>query len=279
MEVGSCESDRTTPALVVGARFCRDYWLRLLAISAAVIAPCLWHSHIEAGDLPSHLYNAWLAHLIKTGKAPGLWLAQRWNNVLFDFTVSWLGNVLGWRAAEKVAVCAAVLIFVWGAFALACVMARRPSWMVLAPLAMVSYGWTFEMGFMNYYISIGLAFLGLAILARGRGWERGLAAVLAPLIWLAHPVGLVVLLAFGAYVVIAEHLRLRHHIYLFAISVLLLLGMHLFFRFHRAALGVTWRYKPTFVHDGIDQLLLYGPHYMLPARLFRALFSACVRAG
>ena len=271
----SFESNQNAPALAVVARFGRDYWLRLLAISAVVIAPCLWHPRIEAGDLPSHLYNAWLTHLIKAGQAPGLWLAQRWNNVLFDFALSWLGNIASWGIAEKIAVCAAVLIFFWGAFALVCAMTRHIPWFVLPCLAMVAYGWTFEMGFMNCYISIGLVFLGLAILVRGRGWERGLAAVLAPLIWLAHPLGLVLLVTVGAYVVLAEHLSPRHHVYLFVTSVLLLLGVHFFIRVHYSSSGVDWRYGPTFVHDGTDQLLLYGPQYMLPARLFRAFLWAC----
>jgi hypothetical protein len=270
-----CESDRrSAPALTAVANFVRDYWLRLLAISVAVIAPCLWHPRIEAGDLPSHLYNAWLTHLIKTGQAPGLWLAHRWNNVLFDFALSWLGNIFGWGAAEKITVCAAVLVFFWGAFALVCALTRHISWFLLPCLAMVAYGWTFEMGFMNCYISIGLAFFGLAILARGRGWERGLTAILVPLVWLAHPLGLVLLVGVGAYVVLAERLPPRHHVYLLGTSVLLLLGIHLFIRVHYSG-GVNWRYKPTFVHDGIDQLLLW-PHYMLPARLFRAFLWACL---
>jgi hypothetical protein len=271
----SSESNQSAAALAVVARFVRDYWPQLLAISVAVIAPCLWHPRIEAGDLPSHLYNAWLTHLIKAGQAPGLWLAQRWNNVLFDFELSWLGNIVGWGSAEKVAVSAAVLIFFWGAFALVCAMTRHVPWFVLPCLAMVAYGWTFEMGFMNCYISLGLAFLGLAILVRGRGWEQGLAALLVPLIWLAHPLGLALLATVGAYIVLAERLP-RHHVYLFVTSILLLLGLHLFIRVHYSGSGVDWKYGPPFVHDGTDQLLLYGPKYMLPARLFRAFLWACL---
>jgi len=269
-----CESNRSASALTAVASFVRDYWPCLLVSSALVIAPCLWHRRIEAGDVPSHLYNAWLTHLIEAGQAPGLWLAHRWNNVLFDFALSWLGNIFGWAPAEKIAVCGAVLIFFWGAFALVCALTRKIPWFLLPCLAMVAYGWTFEMGFMNCYISIGLAFFGLALLTRGRGWERGLAAILVLFVWLAHPLGLVLLVAVGAYVVLAERLSPRQHVYLLGISVLLLLGTHLFIRLHYSG-GVSWRYKPTFVHDGTDQLLLW-PHYMLPARLFRAFLWACL---
>ena len=257
------------------ARFVRNFWPRLVAISFAVIIPCLWHPHIEAGDLPSHVYNAWLAHLIKTGRAPSLWLARRWNNVLFDLALSGIGNVVGWRAAEKIATCGAVLIFFWGAFALVCAMTRRLNWFLLPCLAIIAYGWTFEMGFMNCYISLGLAFFALAALVRGRGWERGLAVVLAPLIWLAHPLGLALLVTLGAYAVLAERLPLRHRLYLFVTSALVLVGIHIFIRVHYPT-GITWRYEPHYVLDGFDQVLLYGSQYMLPARLFRGFVWACL---
>ena len=272
----SCESNGSAPALPVVASFLRDYWRRLLAISALVIVPCLWHPRIEAGDLPSHLYNAWLAHLVTTGQAPGLWLAQRWNNVLFDFALSGMGKIVGWGVAEKIAVSGAVLIFFWGAFALVCALTRHLPWFLLPCMAIVAYGWTFEMGFMNNYISFGLAFFGLAIVVRGRGWERGLAVVLAPLIWLAHPLGLVVLVSVSAYVVLAKRLPQRHHMYLFVASVLMLMGIYFLIRVHYSPGSVRWRLEPPFVHDGTDQFLLYGPQYILPARLFRAFVWFCL---
>src|ERR1019366_9321291 len=108
-----------------------------------------------------------------------------------------------------------------------------------------------------------------------RGWERSLAAVLAPLIWLAHPLGFVLLVTVGAYVVLAERLPPQHHAYLFLTSVLLLLGMHFLIRVHYSRGGVIWAYEPPFVHDGIDQLLLW-PQYLLLARLFRAFLWACL---
>jgi len=222
------------------------------------------------------LYNAWLAHLIKTGQAPGLWLAPRWNNVLFDLTLSGLGNIMNWGVAEKVATCGAVLIFFWGAFALVSAVTRQLPWLFLPCLAMVAYGWTFEMGFMNNYISIGLAFLGVAILIRGRGWERAWAAALVPLIWLAHPLGLVLLVNFGVYILLAEHFPPRQRLYLFLTAVLVLVAIHLFLRVHFPH-GVIWKSSlRRFVYDGLDQLLLYGPQYLLPAQLFRAFLWTCL---
>src|ERR1035437_5530961 len=64
-------------AMEAAGEFLREYWLRFVTISAVVLIPCVWHHHLEAGDLPSHLYNAWLAQLIAKGQAPGLFLAPQ----------------------------------------------------------------------------------------------------------------------------------------------------------------------------------------------------------
>src|SRR5436305_5040590 len=90
---------------------------RIPVICIALLIPCWWQRHIEAGDLGSHVYNAWLAQLIEKGQAPGLYLAHLWNNVFFDVLLLKLGNQFGLAAAEKVAVSLCVLIFFWGVFA------------------------------------------------------------------------------------------------------------------------------------------------------------------
>src|ERR1700724_1322715 len=105
-------------------------WL-ILAVSFAMIGPCLWHRRIEAGDLGSHVYNAWLAQLIERGQAPGLYLARQWNNLLFDFLLSKLGNLFGLAAAQKILVPLCALIFFWGAFALIADVSQRPPWFLV----------------------------------------------------------------------------------------------------------------------------------------------------
>src|SRR5271170_5237212 len=85
----------------------------ILAVSLAMVVPCFWHRHIEAGDLGSHVYNAWLAQLIEKGQAPGLYIARQWNNVLFDWLMLHAANVVGFLAAEKIVVSACVLTFFW----------------------------------------------------------------------------------------------------------------------------------------------------------------------
>jgi hypothetical protein len=131
------------------------------------------------------------------------------------------------------------------------------------------------MGFLNNYISFGLMFFALALLIRGRGWERGLVVVLAPLIWLAHPLGMALLVALGVYALLAERLPPRYRLYLFVASALVLVGIHIFIRVHYPD-RIEWRYEPHYVHDGFDQLLLYGSQYLLPARLLRVFVWFCL---
>ena len=61
--------------------------------------------------------------------------------------------------------------------------------MLTPVIALITYGYTFRMGFFNYYLAIGLSFFALAIFWRGRGWERLLAVAIAPLVLLAHAIG------------------------------------------------------------------------------------------
>ena len=113
-------------------------WL-VLVISAALLLPCLWHPRIEAGDLASHVYNAWLAQLIEKGQAPGLYIAGQWKNVLFDVALLGLGNLLGLAVAQKIVVAVCVLVFFWGVFALIAAVTERPPWFLSPCIAMLAY--------------------------------------------------------------------------------------------------------------------------------------------
>ena len=133
-------------------------------LSFLILIPCFWLPRIEAGDLASHTYNAWLTSLILEGKAPGLWLAPQSNNVMFDIALFRLASVVGFGAGEKIAVCISVLIFFWGSFAFISAVGERPAYFLMPLLSVLAYGWTFHMGFFNFYLSIGLACAGLAVL-------------------------------------------------------------------------------------------------------------------
>ncbi len=266
-----------TSALAAGARFLRESWLFVLATSTALLVPCFWHKRIEAGDLGSHTYNAWLAQSIERGQAPGLWLANQWNNMLFDTSLSRLGNVLGLRVAEKICISVAVLVFFWGAFAMIGAMARRAPRPLTPCLAMIAYGWTFQQGFINYYISVGLAFFGVAFLLRGKGLELALALALLPLIWMAHPLGVVVLLGLGMYVTRATKLSPRRQLTLLAGSGFLLVAAIAFVAARFSVLRPEEGPLQTLMkYNGADQLMLYGARYRLPSAMLVIFVVTCM---
>jgi hypothetical protein len=257
----SPQTDPCASALAQSAAFVRKNALRLLLISAVVLVPVFWHRNIAAGDLGSHLYNAWLAQLVERGYAPGLWLAPRWNNALFDLLLGALGHFVSLHVAEKIAVSLAVLIFFWGTFAFVCAATRRAPWLLCPVIAIFSYGYSFEMGFLNFYISLGLAFFGIAIFWRGRGWERWIAVALAPLAMLAHPLGFAWLVAASVYVALAEAIPRRYQILLVAAAGLVLYAARYYFWHHDI---VQARDDPFYFFNGSDQLLLFGPRYAIP---------------
>jgi hypothetical protein len=240
----------------------RRNYFKIFAISAFVLIPCLWHRRIAAGDLASHMYNAWLAQLIVRGQVTGLWLDTRWNNVLFDLFVSGLGKLFSLQAAEKIAVCVCVLIFFWCAFALVSAASRRAPWFLVPLFAMITYGYTFHMGFFNYYLSLGWSFLGIAIFWRGKRWERLIPLALAPLILLAHPLGLAWMAGAIAYMAIARAIQPRHQPWLLLIAGMALALIHFDFWRHYEIMAQA---KQFYFFNGADQLLLFGPRYDIPS--------------
>jgi hypothetical protein len=129
----------------------------------------------KPANLGSHVYNAWLVQLIERGQAPGLWIANQHVNILFDLMMDNLVRFFSFGASEKIAVSICVLIFFWGAFAFASSESRRASWTIVPILAITTYGWTFHVGFFNYYLSVGLSLWALAIFWHGSRAERLIA--------------------------------------------------------------------------------------------------------
>src|SRR5713101_5036197 len=164
------------------ANFIQRTPIRAVLISVLVLAPCFWQPHIQAVDLSSHLYNAWLSILIGEGKAPGLAIVSQHTNVLFDLVLAGLMRALGPWGAEHIAVPLAVLVFFWGAFVMICCISHRRPWYILSLIAMLSYGWTYHMGFMNFYLSLGLCFWAFGLLWQ-QHWKAALYAL--PLVALA----------------------------------------------------------------------------------------------
>lgn len=234
-------------------------WL-ILAVSLAVIVPCFWHRRIEAGDLGSHVYNAWLAQLIEKGQAPGLYIVRQWNNVLFDWSLLHAANVVGFAAAEKIVVSLCVLIFFWGVFAFVAAASGRPPWLLAPVLAMLAYGYSFNMGFLNYYLSIGLAAFSLALLWRGRVRERFFGVVLVPFLLFAHPIGFLWLFGTALYLVLWAKLPSWWKLAAPAAAVTLLLAVRWYLA-HQTRFPVDWAHDPIYIMNGTDQFRLYGQRY------------------
>lgn len=266
-------SNPNDSALLVAATFARKYWPRISVISAILLIPCFWHKEIEAADLGSHLYNAWLVQLIHRGEIHGLWIDHRSNNILFDYLLSGFGSLFGLHAGERIAVALCILIFFWGIFALVCAAAGRAPWYLIPAVAALSYSWTFEMGFLNYYLALGLSFFGVAIFWRGKRWERLIALAISPLVVLAHPLGLFWLVGACAYVWIAEQIQPHYHIFLLVVAAGVLFGIHRYLWTHYS---VEAQISRSYWFNGADQFVLFGQRYRLIERAFLVFVLAAI---
>src|SRR6266481_2987676 len=138
---------RSSPfALRIAASFLRKNILAVVLVSALLVVPCFWHSRIQAGDLGSHVYNAWLAQLIEHQQISGLTIARQWSNILFDLLLLHVGNLAGFVVAEKIVVSFAVLAFFWGCFSFLAAASGSPPWKLAAFLFVLSYGYALHMG-------------------------------------------------------------------------------------------------------------------------------------
>lgn len=255
--------------------FLRQNKLRVMILSVLVAIPCVWHPRIEAGDLASHAYNAWLAQLIEKGQAPGLYLAKQWKNVLFDVTLLQVANFAGIAAAQKIVVSACVLIFFWGVFAFVAAVTERPPWFFTPCIAMLAYGYSFSMGFMNYYLSLGLACFGLAILWRARRIDWIAAAPFALVAMLAHPIGFLLLAGTIAYATIRAKLPGWWKLTLPLAAASGFAAVY-WYTSHQPALLADWDRGPLYLYNGADQLGLYGNRYFLLAGAASLFGLVCV---
>src|SRR5882762_2573815 len=231
---------------------------RVLLISAAVLIPCFWHSRIQAGDLSSHLYNAWLADLIGQGKAPGLAIVSQRTNVLFDWIIAALIKHLGVAAAEHIGVPLVVLVFFWGAFAMVSAMSGTRPWYVLTFLAMLSYGWVFHMGFMNFYLALGLCFWAVALFWKPTWASVAGAVLLLGTAWLAHALPVAWAVGALAYMWIARRILPRDRIFLLLFTlVALVFGRH----FILTHLATRWSADQAVSMTGADQISVFSSKY------------------
>ena len=252
----------------------------VLLLSGVVLTPCFWQSRIQAGDLSSHIYNAWLASLIEQGKADGLVIVNQRTNVLFDLMLSWLFRTVGAEIAQRIAVSVCVLAFVWGAFAWICVVSRRRPWLLFPCVVMLAYGWVFHMGLFNFYLSLGLCFWALAF-----SWRvspvRMLGSIgLLVLASAAHLLPVAWAVAAMAYLAIARRIKIRYRVWLTAGVGVILLAIRMALSM---AFATRWLFLQAFEITGVDQLWIFGPPYGVLAlallAVWTGMFLHLVRRG
>jgi hypothetical protein len=237
----------------------REKVVRVVVLCILFLVPCFWQSRIQAGDLSSHVYNVWLASLISQGKVHGLWIAPQSTNVLFDLELEWLARHVGWGAAQRIAVSVAVLIFVWGAVAFIFAAAGDNWWFAVPCVVMLAYGFVYEIGFFNFYLSMGICLWYLAIFWHGN-WRRRIAITpLLALAWLAHPFPVVWAAGTAAYIAIAQRLRPRQRLLLLGLGLVTLVATHSFLL---RRYQCRWSWKQVFFVTGANQVVIYGAKYV-----------------
>jgi hypothetical protein len=251
------QDGKSNSQLFRGLQFVRANFAAIAAISAIILVPCFWHRRIEAGDLPSHVYNAWLAQLIEQGKAPGLYTAWQWTNVLFDCLLLYSSKFLGFVAGTTVVVAFSVVIFFWGIFSFVAVAAGRVPWMLTPLIAMLSYGYTFNMGFFNYYLSIGLVCFALALCWSALAADVMVGAFCLVLAVLAHPIGALWCVATLTFV--AAHRRLNGWRVLTLPALVGTGGLALhWYLANVSSWEINWLDRPFYFFNGSDQLISYS---------------------
>jgi hypothetical protein len=259
--------------LAITARWLRRSRYVFLAISTVLLIPCFWRPHIEACDLGSHLYIAWLTQVVSQGYLPGLHLVHQYTNVFFDLLLSALFPYLGPAGAERVAVGFCLLIFFWGSFAFASAIARRPTWNVAPLLAMFTYGVVFHWGFFNCYLSVGVSLFALALVVRGTNKDFIALPLLLALAAFAHPLGAASFVALALYLAGLRSLPAKYHLALSLAILVFCVAVRAYLVRH---LEVLPRETSAFWLLGADQLVVFGREYLW---LALAAFSLCVLAA
>jgi hypothetical protein len=249
-------------------------WIAIPLFSLVLLIPCFWQSRIQAADLSSHIYNAWLAHQIHQGKAPGLWISFQSTNVLFDLMLEWLLVRVRPDLAQRVAVSVSVLAFGWGAIVFIFRVAGRNWWLAGPCVAMLSYGFIFHMGFCNFYLSMALCLWYLAI-SWGQGWRvHAIASFLLVVAWIAHPFPVVWAAGTAAYVALATRIEPRRRALplLAGLAALVVARVILTHRY-----AYSWSYNQATLITGANQVGLFGLRYALPMAALLAVWLLLLR--
>ena len=235
--------------------------LAYVLTSLLLLVPCFWQSRLQLGDLSSHIYNAWLAQLIASGRAPGLAIVPQTTNVLFDLMLSGLFKTLGAAAAQRISVSLAVLTLVWGAFAFVSVVSGRRPWGLLPAIAMLAYGWVLHMGLLNFYVSLGLCFWALALAWE---WKKGRVAAAVPVLivaYVAHGLPVAWTVALLVYLWLARRIAPPKRAMLMAASLAAMVAARAVVT---GMMSYIWLPQQIVTITGIDQLWVFDAKYLVP---------------
>jgi len=226
--------------------------------SFLLLAPCCWQERIQAGDLSSHIYNAWLAQSIELGQVQGLAIVRQRTNVLFDLLLAQLLQLQGAGAAQRIATALAVLVFIWGAFAFAGAAAGRRPWHILPWIAMLAYGWVYHMGFLNFYLSLGLCFWALALLWKWSPPRAAGAAAILAVAFTAHAVPVAWAACLLAYRMLAGRLSAKWRAAAFAAALAAMAILHALIA---GKMHTSWDARQITFVTGLDQVAVFDTKY------------------
>jgi hypothetical protein len=150
------------------------------------------------------------------------------------------------------------MTFVWGAFAFVSTVSGRRAWNMLAPVAMLAYGWVFRMGFFNFYMSLGLCFGAAALLWSYRPRRALVAVPIVAIAWLAHALPVIWTVAMLAYIFVARRVPVRGRLTLATAAAVVVVAA-------RMVVTSAWntRWFPTQIMDatGLHQVRIYDDKY------------------
>ena len=233
-------------------------WAFFAGSSLLLLAPCFWLPRLQIGDLESHIYNAWLAQLIESGRAPGLAIVFQKTNVLFDWILSALFRWVGASPAQRISVAFSVLVFAWGAFAFVSRVSGRRPWHLMPLIGVLAYGWTLHMGFLNFYLSLGLCLWAMALAWHWTGRGMLAAALLAPIACVAHTLPVIWAAAIMVYACLWRRTTAQRRAYLLGSA---LAAIFLGAAAIRSSFPTLWVREQLTNILGIDQVRVFGRWY------------------
>ena len=249
--------------------------LLAFAIGVVLIIPCFWQPYVPAGDLSSHVYNAWLGGQIQSGAIDGFTITSQWMNTLGDRMLAFLLPRVGPNLAEQIVAAITVEIFFWGSFALISAANPHRPWSFMPILAVIAYGWIFHMGFLNFILSAGICLFVLALLWDPTARKLGGAALLLAIALVAHPMPPIWALSIALYLLVFKKLPESYRMFLpLAVAALMVLGAWVVWT--QLPANFVWDYLtsldvPAFI-TGAHQLMLFDQKYLIPAAGFVLLW-------